>query len=216
MKIKKMLTVAATSALVLTLGAVALTGCGSSKDFTFEAETAVTEGNGTAADQTQKPAAEETNVVWTADGNGGAEVTGLGGFNAVGQKIIWTVVSESACSVTITLHAASAQMDLDESFQLKGLAEVDLSDTSVYSMKVNETEVSLNGTLPATQIEGGWEGMNAPGIWWHMGTASCKADLKAGENTIVFEIVGQASMMGSGINVDKIVISSSSQLSAKA
>lgn len=216
-KFKKLAAIVVSATLAMTMGAIALAGCGGKGvDYTFEAEKAVTTGNGTAADQSQSPASVEENVVWTEDGQGGAAVTGLGGFNAVGQKITWTVVASSACDVTITIHAASAQMEMDETYQLKGLAEVDLGDSSVYKMSVNGTAVTLSGKLPATEFEGGWAGMNVPGVWWHMGTASCKASLKAGENVVEFEIVGPASMMGSGVNVDKIVINSSAELSEKA
>lgn len=214
-KFAKIAAIVATSTLALTMGAFALTGCGDSgTDYIFEAETAVTEGTGSSSDGSQSVATVENNVVWTSDGNGGEEVSGLGGFNAVGQKIIWTVNAETDCSVTITIYAASALMDMDmETYNLKGLSEVNLGNTDVYAMKVNDTAVTLKGTLPATEFEGGWEGMMAPGVWWHMGTASCTAQLKAGENKIVFEIVGSASMMGSGVNVDKIVINSTVVLS---
>lgn len=215
MKKFKLLSMIAAGALTLAMGAFAFAGCAKGTDYTFEAEEAVTEGNGTAADQSQAPASVETNVVWTEDGAGGAEVMGLGGFNAVGQKIIWTVVSASACEVTVTIHAASAQMEMDETFNLKGLAEVDLGNSEVYKMTVNDTAVTLSGKLPATAVEGGWNGMNTPGLWWHMGTASATANLKAGENVIVFEIVGAASQMGSGVNVDKIVVNSTSELTEK-
>lgn len=215
MKKSKIVSLIAAGALTLAMGAFALTGCAKGVDYTFEAENAVTEGNGTAADQSQAPASVETNVLWVESGEGGEEVTGLGGFNAVGQKIIWKVVSKSACKVTITIHAASAQMEMDDTFQLLGLAEVDLGNTDAYKMSVNGTAATLEGKLPATPVEGGWQGMGAPGLWWHVGTAQCSAELKEGDNEIVFEIVGAAGMMGSGVNVDKIVINSSAELTEK-
>lgn len=215
--LKKVLTVAASSALALTLGAFALTGCGGGKDYTFEAEDAKTEGIGLASDMSQKPASVETDqVLWSEDGTGTDTVSGYGGFNAVGQKIIWTVVAESDCKVNITLYAASAAMVVtDYTVGPSGIAEIDLGNADAYALKVNDTEATLKGTLPATSFEGGWQGMGTPGIWWHIGTATCSAELKKGENTIVLEIVGQATDSGSGINVDKIVINSSSALTAK-
>lgn len=202
MKIKKLLALIATGTLALTMGAMALTGCGG-KDYTFEAEDAETEGETFSfVTWSMGPAQVETNTLYGSE----EEVSGYGSFNAVGQKIIWKVNSASDCSVTITLYAASAIMDMDENYQLKALKEADLSNTDLYSFTVNDTEVALTGTLPATDTTE--EGMNTPGCWWHVGTATAKAKLKAGDNTIVLELVGE----NAGLNVDKIVINSSAEL----
>lgn len=206
---KKFIKIAAgalAAALTLSLGGIM--ACNSGVDYTFEAEDAETEGETFSfAVMGMAPAQVEENFLYNNGEEATEAVSGYGGFSGVGQKIIWTVTADADCEVTITLYAASAVMDMDyATFALNGLLEADLSDAEKYSFKVNDEEVGLTGTLPATDTSE--EGMGTPGCWWHVGTATTKAKLKSGKNTIVLELVGE----NAGINVDKIVIKSATPL----
>lgn len=206
--IKKMLGITAAAALTLSMGSMALIGCGGGvKDYTFEAEHAVWSEN----------IFVDTGAVWGQDGS---EATFAGNFNQPGQTITWTIKASKECDATLTLHAASASMgmipidpngNLQDPTNFKiGLAEVDLSSDQI-TISVNDTAASMTGKLPANPAE--WDGQSADG-WHNVGTATGTVHLKKGENVITLEITG-APPFGywtAGINVDKIVINSEAKL----
>lgn len=214
---KKILMFAAASALTLTMGAVALTGCGGGKDYTFEAEDA------TLADadgQTQNTLKVQERVEYTANGDG-PDISVVGYFATPGQTITWTVNAASECDATIKVRGSSvAYAAIDgngvvndnlwgappEGFDtntMKGyLKETKAEDTGVV-LKVNNEEKTLSGALPATTVE--LEEGNPYAIFAIYNVISCgeltvKVHLKAGENSIVLENVS------GGFNVDKITV----------
>lgn len=222
---KKILMFAAASALTLTMGAVALTGCGGGgKDYSFEAE------NATLADatgQTQNTLAVQQGVEYKPEGDG-PEITIVGYFATPGQTITWTVNAAEECDATIKVRGSSvafAAIDGDgtvatmqelmgamyggpapEGFDMetmKGyLQEVAAADTGVV-LKVNNEKKTLSGKLPATTVE--LEEGNPYAIWAVYNTISCgeltvKVHLNKGENNIVLENVS------GGFNVDKITV----------
>lgn len=204
--IKKMLGITAAAALTLSMGSMALIGCGGgAKDYTFEAEHAVWSDN----------IYVDTGAVW-----GGGEATFAGNFNQAGQTITWTVKASKECDATLTLHAASASMGMlpidpngnlqDPSNYKMALAEVDLSSDQI-TISVNDTAASMTGKLPANPAE--WDGQSAEG-WHNVGTATGTVHLKKGENVITLEITGAppTGYWTAGINVDKIVINSEAKL----
>lgn len=215
MKNKKLIAGAAL-ALALSMGSM-LVACGGGTAYTFEAEKAKTEGNGMQNGQTPGPATLQEGVtIWSADGSATETVGGYSNFNGVGQKIIWTVVADKDASGNLTLHAATNAMTASADWSTVTLASIDFSSQKAYKLTCNDEAVALAGTLPETPIEGGFAGMANPSVWWHMGTVSGKVKLKAGENKIVLEIIGTLEgAMSSGINVDKIVITSPVKLTEK-
>ena len=206
--IKKMLGITAAAALTLSMGSMALIGCGGgAKDYTFEAEHAVW-SDGIYID---------TGAVW---GQEGSEATFAGNFNQAGQTISWTIKASKECDATLTLHAASASMGMtmidpngnpmDQTNYKVSLAEVDMS-TDQITISVNDTAASMTGKLPGSPAE--WDGQSAEG-WHNVGTATGTIHLKKGENVITLEITG-APFQGywtAGINTDKIVINSEAKL----
>lgn len=211
--IKKIIAVAAAAACTLAMGSM-LIACNGGTEYTFEAENAATEGEGLQMGNTPGPATvTESGVLWSEDGTGTDPVGGYENFNGVGQKIIWTVNADADGKGTITLYAASNAMAFLESRM--SLVELDFESVSAYKLTCNDQEISLKGKLPATPMNE--SSFAQPGTWWHVGTVSGDINLKAGENKIVLEIVGSVDgTMSSGINVDKIVIKSSTALSEKA
>ena len=210
---KKITTAVVAGALSLTMGVIALAGCAGGKDYTFEAEDALQEGLKASSGTT---AIVETDVPYKVDGKlvEDATISGVGNFDTVGQKMTWTVVSASATSATLTIHAASACMTMSQEFM--GILEMDISKTEAFKLTVNGTAVTLSGKLPGTTFES-FEAMAEPGTWWNLGTLTGKADLKEGENVIVLEVVGAyEGAKNSGLNVDKLVINSGAELTPKA
>lgn len=220
MKIKKLLIVAASSALALTLGAFCLTGCAGGKDFTFEAENAIlANGEGDVGDNYIRT---ETATEWTGTEEEGAEVTGVGYFSTVGQSITFKINSDKACSATIKLRASStkfgkidaagkfapmwgeAEEGYDETTAKWGVGALAAANCGV-TLKVNDAEAQLEGTLPAAVTETDatdWSGMMAVFGIKYFGEYTAKINLKSGENVIVFEVAE----MGGGFNVDKLTV----------
>lgn len=209
--IKKMLGITAAAALTLSMGSMALIGCGDKgKDYVFEAEDAVLVGEAQSWGQSS-PMSVETGAT-ARDEN--VEVTVVGNFNVVNeQSITWTVTSDKECDAKITLHAASASMWMGETGM--GLCAIDLSGTQL-ALTNNGTKISLTGTLPASKE--GWD-MNAEfSEWRNMGSGTGTIHLVKGKNEIQLKIVGAATApeggfpMSAGVNVDKIVINSEANL----
>lgn len=209
-------------------------------DYTFEAESAViTDGTNmqidmSKADQEQantnpnywnefyanpdnyvsvpaKPTVESGNK-YTTDGSTGEAVSNLGYFYGEGTKAEWTITAEEACDVVITLHAAAAIQDrsgVTNPMTGEGLkfSPVDLSKNEYVKLSVNGTQVALTGTLPG--MEGLlWESMSNPAIYANYGTGTVTIHLNKGTNVITLAAVKKEM----GINIDKIVISSSVNL----
>lgn len=225
---KKILGIAATSALALTLGAFALTGCGGGKNYTFEAEEAVLFDPATAGKNTMK----------IQDGvsvDSQEDVTLVGYFATPGQTITWNVTAAADCTVTLKLGASSTSFDLVDGEgeflgaeniwgwmfgqQIEGfdqttakgyLAALDAADCGAV-LKVNDSEVGMSGTLPSAtvELEGIAENRWAAGAVYSIvncGELTAKINLKKGENKIVLEVVT------GGLNVDKITIKSKTEL----
>ncbi|MDE5728786.1 MAG: hypothetical protein K2I20_01260 [Clostridia bacterium] len=234
--IKKLLAIAATSALALTFGAVALTGCGGGgKDYSFEAEEALlTDVEGQDASSTMKV---QENVEWSANGDG-ADITVVGYFATPGQTITWNVNAAEACDVTLKLRASSCKfaaidgegtvIDINafmgtlwggpapdgfDTSTAKGyLEELKAADAGVV-LKVNGEEKTMSGTLPAVTIE-----LEEGNPWSIMGVYSTiycgeytvKVHLNKGANAIVLETVT------GGINVDKLTVNSGVEITHTA
>lgn len=198
MMIKKLFTVAAASALALTFGAVALTGCGTAKDFTFEAEEAVlTDPDTVAENQTMTV---QNGSEWTGTDEEGAEVTVVGYFSTPGQTITWNIKSSSECDATLLIRGSSCAFDfasMDWTNWTMTINELTAEDSGVV-LKVNDTEVTFTGTLPET--EGG------SFTTLHFGEYIANIHLKSGDNKIVLESVT------GGFNVDKITVNAKSDL----
>lgn len=215
MKKSKLLAIIAIM-LTLTIGALTLTACGGGTDYTFEAEDAVlagtTQGYVNGAQQETGITVEE-GTEWAGlneDGTPkeGPAVKNLGNFNASGQSITWTITASKECDATLTLRAASAVMSFAEDFSSFGMAEVDLSKNEYLTLKVNGTAASLEGILPG--LSGlGWEMMANGAIYRQFGTGSAKIHLVKGENVIVINGMGTQS----GVNIDKIIINCTAELS---
>lgn len=215
MKKSKLLAIIAVM-LTLTIGALTLTACGSGTDYTFEAEDAVLEGttqgwvNGA---QQETAITVEEGTEWAGlneDGTPkeGPAVKNLGNFNAASQSITWKITASKECDATLTLRAASAVMSMAEDWSSLGMSEVDLSKNEYATLKVNGTAVALEGTLPG--LSGlGWDMMANGAIYRNFGTGTAKIHLVAGENVIVLQGMGTQS----GINIDKIIINASAELS---
>lgn len=215
MKKSKLLAIIAVM-LTLVIGVFTLTACGSTVDYTFEAEDAVlvgtTQGYVNGAQQETGITVEE-GTEWAGlneDGTPkeGPAVKNLGNFNAATQSVTWTITSSKECDATLTLRAASAVWAMAEDFSSFGMAEVDLSKNEYVTLKVNGTAVALEGTLPGLS-ELGWDMMANGAIYRNFGTGTAKIHLVAGENVIVLNAMGAQG----GINVDKIVINCTAELS---
>ena len=220
MKLKKTLAAIAAGALCVTMGAAVLAGCGGKgTDYTFQAEDAEL-----CADLRVQKGNE-----WSAN-NDGAEVTVVSYFANPGQTITWKVTAASDCKVTLKLRASSCAFGaLDASNEavdlgmlmgiLQGGGTLDEGTKGYISelkaadcgsvLKVNDAEVTMNGTLPSTtiEIEDGnyWALMGVYSVI-HCGEYTATANLKKGENTIVLEVVT------GGFNVDSLTVNSSAKI----
>lgn len=216
MKLKKTFAAVAAGALSVAMGAAVFAGCAKGTDYTFEAEDAVAAGTGNVNGQGQGDPTVSNESAYKLNGElvEDATLVGIENFNTVGQTITWTVVSSADCKATLTLHAASAAMYMGEDGM--GLKEIDFGTTEAYKVTCNDTAASLTGKLPGAAWAD-WSGMQEPGTWWNMGAVSGTVNLKKGENVIVLEVVGAVDgAMSAGLNVDKIVINASAELSAKS
>lgn len=225
---KKILMFAAASALTLTMGAVALTGCGGGKEYTFEAENAIlAEPEGFEPSQWVKGMDLEEKL------DGETDVTAVGYFSTQGMTITWKVNAAEEGDVTIKVYGSSTkfmqptkmdgsqveylpptyQPNVEPDEELKaGLEELPAENCGV-ALKVNGEEATMSGTLPglektitiaqAMEIYGLYKG----------GYYTANVHLNKGENTIVLEVNTQ---MGGGFNVDKIVVKANSELTHTA
>jgi len=224
---KKILGIAATSALALTLGAFALTGCGGGKNYTFEAEEAILE----------EPEGFQENPWFgikamdlEAKQDGDEDVTAVGYFSVKGMTITWKVEASADCEATLNIFGSSTKfktvtkadgtaIEYDQTTWqptnvtadddvVGGIDELDAENCGV-ALKVNGEEAEMSGTLPGKEVTvkyaeaGGIYGMYIGGKY------TAKVSLKKGENVIVLEVVGD---QGGGFNVDKMVLKSSATL----
>ena len=140
---------------------------------------------------------------------GGATYTNIGYFHS-GASATFTITASVACDVTITLHAASAvmdmsQMDWNTSTGMK-MSAVDLSKGEYFKFTVNGEAKTFTGTLPGTDNASFQDAQ----CYRHLGTGTVTVHLNAGANTLVFST---DTANGSGINMDKIVIETTATLS---
>lgn len=186
------------AALVLSVVMIAsLAGCGdgAGTDYVFEAENAVL----SSACQI------ETGPEYTTELTD-IEATQVGYFTAAGETITWKINASKACTATLTLRAASACATFGEPMVFE---EVDMSKGEHAVLTVNGTKVDMTGTLPGLEAPMDWEAFSA--YYKHYGEATAKIELKSGENTIVLTSQGYNGGQG-GINVDKITINASAEL----
>lgn len=224
--LKKILGIAATSALALTLGAFALTGCGGAKGYTFEAEEAIlTEPEGF---EPSDWGAKLMDLEEKKDGK--KDITVVGYFSAKGMTITWKINAEEECDATLNICGSSTKfktvtkadgsaIEYDwttwqptnvtpEDDVIGGLDEVPAESSGV-SLKVNGSTATMSGTLPGVEKtlkfaeQGNFYALYVAGKY----TANVK--LNKGENIIVLEIDGAN---GGGFNVDKLVIKASAKL----
>ncbi len=214
--IKKMLGITAAAALTLSMGSMALIGCGDKgTNYTFEAEDAILGGSAVV---------EEKHTWAGADKLGeGDDVTIVGYLGVPGNSVTWKINAASACEATLTFTAASIVpgdntqngAQWGEGGSLTWIVkEIDTSKNKVFKVSVNDSDVALKGTLP---------GLNEPitfkseadfakiGYLYDNGfnnhsTCTAKVNLKEGENIIVLTIVTQ------GINLDKLTVTSPVEL----
>ena len=184
-----------TAALTLTaILAATLTGCGGkAQDYTFEAEKAELTG----------ACAVETGPEYTTEVTD-TEATQVGYFTTAGDTITFKINAAKAGSATLTLRAASACAQFSDPMVFE---EVDMSKGEHATLSVNGTDCKLEGVLPGLEAPMDWEAFSA--YYKHYGTATAKIELKAGENVIVLTSQGYN---GGGINVDKIIINATSEL----
>lgn len=215
--IKKMLGITAAAALTLSMGSMALIGCGDKgKDYVFEAEDAIL--GGTACVE-QKHLWEGVDKLGT-----GTDVTIVGYLATAGNTVTWKINAASACKATLTFTAASTVpgegtqggMGWGENGAVWSIKEIDTSKNEVFTVSVNGDNAALSGTLPGLNenvevdmsSQEGW--MTMMGLYDNgynnHGTCTAKVNLKEGENTIVLTIVGQ------GINLDKLTVKSPAEL----
>lgn len=191
---KRILAVGTLTALLL----AALSGCGGSAgtDYTFEAEKAVLTG-----ECTLESGQEYTDKLTST------QATHVANFKIKGDTITFNINADKACSATLTLRAASACAGWDDDPIV--FEEVDLSKGEHATLSVNGTDCALSGKLPGLTAPMDWNVLAA--YYKHYGTATAKIDLQAGENVIV--LTAQGYKDGAyGINVDKITINSSAEL----
>lgn len=213
--IKKMLGITAAAALTLSMGSMALIGCGGgAKNYDLEAEHAVIT-DGTADDQ--QGAGPQPVHVTVESGNEytgdpaklGAEVTNVGYFAGTGTKLTWTVTADKDCEATVYIRAASAMDFMSMMMGGELFPDYELSENKFFKLTVNESDVALSGTikgLPGVSFEQ----MSDPTIYKNFTlSAGNKINLKKGENTIVLASTTTGS---GGANIDKIVIKSSAKL----
>lgn len=174
--------------------AASLAGCGGQgQDYVFEAEKA----------ELSAACMVETGVEYTTEVTD-TEATQVGYFTAAGETITFKINASKDCSATLTLRAASACAQWAEPMVFE---EVDMSKGEHAKLTVNGTEVKMEGVLPGLEAPMDWEAFSA--YYKHYGTATAKIDLKSGENVIVLTSQGYS---GGGINVDKITINASAEL----
>lgn len=187
------------AALTLLALVLALSACGGkAADYTFEAEKAELSG----ACQVETGPEYTTELTDT-------EATQVGYFTTAGDTITFKITAAKAGSATLTLRAASAIATFGEPMVFE---EVDMSKGEVAVLSVNGKECKLEGVLPGLEAPMDWAAFSA--YYKHYGTATAKIDLKAGENVIVLTSQGYNGGQG-GINVDKITINATSELTWK-
>lgn len=197
-KIGKLAAMVASATLALTMGAMALTGCGAAKDFVFEAEDAVLTDPATVAEANTMTV--QTGPEWTGTEEEGAEVTVVGYFSTAGQTITWNINASKDCDATLLIRGSSCAFDMtsmDFTNWTMTINELAAADSGV-TLKVNDAEVAFTGTLPGT--EGG------SFTTLHFGDYTANIHLKKGDNKIVLESVT------GGFNVDKITVNSKAEL----
>ncbi len=205
---KRFAAAAVIALLTVAIAAFALVGCGV-QEYTFEAEDAVLEGEA-ASFGGMSPMSIETGPVYTGTDEEGAEATVVGNFNTTEQSITWTITSSKECDADIIFYAASAAMVVkDMTTWSMGLAEIK-GDSGVVSITNNDgTAVTLSGSLPGLETLD----MSDATSWKNIGSLTGKIHLVKGENKIVLKIDGTVDgAMSSGINVDKIVLKASADL----
>ena len=214
--IKKMLGITAAAALTLSMGSMALIGCGDKgTNYTFEAEDAILGGT---------VCVEEKHTWAGADKLGeGDDVTIVGYLSTPGNSVTWKINAASACEATLTFTAASTVagdntqggMQWGQDGSLTWIVkEIDTSKNEVFKVSVNDSEVALKGTLPGlnesitfeSEADNWKMGYLYDNGYNNHGTCTAKVKLKEGENNIVLTIVGQ------GINLDKLTVKSPAEL----
>lgn len=216
MKKSKILAILAAGALTVSMGAFALAGCGGGTDYAFEAEDAI------LSTGLKLQAGKE----WTGTEEEGADVTVVSYFTP-GTSITWNITAASECDVTLKLRASSCIYGVvdsngvfcsmnemqtppdgfvwDENVKCK-INEIKADELGA-TLKVNGTESTFKGTLPATSFDFGMgEQMGLMYFTTHCGELEAKVHLKAGENAVVLECVT------GGVNVDKITVNSKAEL----
>lgn len=192
-KVHKTLTAIAAFTLAASM-ALSLTGCGGkAQDYVFEAEKA----------ELSAACMVETGPEYTTELTD-TEATQVGYFTNAGETITFKINASKACSATLTLRAASACAQWADPMVFE---EVDMSKGECAKLTVNGTECKLEGLLPGLEAPMDMAAVSA--YYKHYGTATAKIDLKAGENLVVLTSQGYA---GGGINVDKITINATSEL----
>ena len=224
--LKKILTFAAASALTLTMGAVALTGCGGGKDFTFEAEHAtLAEPDGFVENPNWGIKAMDLETKQEGDN----ELVAIGYFSVKGMTITWKVNASEECDASIKICGSSTKFKKlikadgtaveyapptyqpnatpDEDVS-GGIDELDAANCGVV-LKVNGENAEMNGTLPGKEVTVKF--VESMGIYalYVSGQYTANVKLQKGENTIVLEVDAQ---QGGGFNVDKIVVNTSAEL----
>lgn len=214
--IKKMLGITAAAALTLSMGSMALIGCGGGvKDYTFEAEDAILGGSAVV---------EEKHMWAGADKLGeGDDVTIVGYLGVPGNSVTWKINAASACEATLTFTAASivpgdntngSSMQWGKDSVTWIVKEIDTSKNEIFKVTVNDSDVALKGTLPGLNESITFESDadRAKVMYFYdngynnHGTCTAKVNLKEGENNIVLTIAGQ------GINLDKLTVKSPAKL----
>ena len=149
----------------------------------------------------------ETATEYTGTDEEGPEVTNLGYFYGNGTYITWKITASADCEATLNLRAASASAQMNQQFQAVAMNELTFEEgIQPVTLKVNEEDVTLTGTLPGIEAE------NMPSdysYYRNFGNVSATVNLKKGENIITLVAPQQNGM----VNVDKIVIKSKAKLS---
>ncbi len=148
----------------------------------------------------------ETATEYTGTDEEGPEVTNLGYFYGNGTYITWKITASADCEATLNLRAASASAHMNQN-QATAMNEILFEEgTQPVTLKVNEEDVTLTGTLPGIEAE------NMPSdysYYRNFGNVSATVNLKKGENIITLV----APQQNGTVNVDKIVIKSKAKLS---
>lgn len=218
-KFKKILSVAAVSALTLTVGAFALTGCGG-KDYAFEAEEALLEEPEGFVPNPQFG----LNAMDVEEKNDG-EVTCVGYFSTKGMTITWKVNASEDCEVVLKILGSSTkfkevtkadgskieyapplyQPNLEIGEMVKGGLDELAAENCGVALKINGEEATMSGTLPGIEMTIEYENFMSMAAFYGLykgGEFKANVKLKKGENTIVLESVS------GGFNVDKLVVNS--------